>query len=1021
MSFESLAGTLRAAFLRNVSGPVGKPCRLFLSSGDMKRRAIVRHACAKQPEKAWESALASLQEALAAEGIEPTVMRADWVTEEEFLSWQELEKSLAATRRNYFRRGIALDPDYGLAFTEQECNANAMLYQGGDRAKAAFNAKNSAAYCRVRFGRALPELRPEREVALFATQGVFCASPKHAVRISGTGLDAGRRDIGAPAAALIQEVVKSGSEYLTRQCGPDGRFAYGWFPCFDKPVPAYNTLRHISTTYSMLEVYGLLGGQALRAAIERSVAHILERFTRRHRLPDGQEAVFFEDVESREIKLGSSGVALLLFTKYTELIHRKKYIPLMKAVARGILHMQNAGDGTFVHVLHSADLSVKNAFRIVYYDGEAVFGLLRLYAVTREEKLLRAAELAFKAFIADEHWKYHDHWLSYSVNEITRWKPEAAYFEFGINNFLDYLPFIRQRETTFPTLLELMMAAEQMLRRMETMPDMAALLKRVDRRHFYAALEYRAVYLLNGFFWPETAMYFKNPARIAGSFFIRHHGFRVRIDDVEHYLSGLTAYLGYLRRKTATEGTCETVAALSPCMGWSAGDLARITGGRWVAEPPAAWRASGVCSWGPAFQPGQMLLIRSPGEKRGILPSIAARLLPRATGIICREEARFGEKPCLLVPDAGETLMPLAEAARARYGGKVIGVTGTSGKTSFTMLLAHVLEGAGAVGYSRGSANLPYGVAWNLASMPQKAHSWVVEMAIGGMSVNSRLARPHLAVVLNVGPAHLIHWKTIENIARMKSRIFESMESSGTAVLNRDMEYYAVFRDAALKKNLSVLTFGAHAEADLRFLAFDAQGMRFEMEGQEHELPLAAFGRHAAMNALGAVGVLRALRLPVEDFFERLSSFTPPAGRGRVVNLRHDGKEITLIDDAYNANPASMRAALETMTLTGNGAVADVVILGDMLELGSGSSRYHEELAKCLAALRPSRVLLCGPEMKALWKIVADQYQARWFPDIDALLAGIHPWIRDGDRILAKGSHGSGIWKFVALLEREAG
>lgn len=1032
MSLENPADTLRAAFLRFFASRRTEMCRLFLSAGDMQQRALVRHACAPRPEAAWEAALASLHEALARKKIRPTVMRADWVIEGERLNWREVETRLAGTRRNYFRQGIALDPDYELAFTEQELNANAMLYVGGDNPKAAFNAKNSAVYCRARFGRELPPLRPDSQVELFSTQGVFCddagcGDPEQVVRISAKGPDAGRRDVGAVDAALIQKVISSGGAYLARQCGPDGRFAYGCFPCFDRPVPAYNTLRHISSTYALLEVYGTLGGKALREAAERSIAYVLGHFARRHRLPDGQEALFFEDVESGEIKLGSSGVALLLFAKYTELIHRKKYIPLMKAVARGILHMQNASDGTFVHVLHSADLSVKDRFRIVYYDGEAVFGLLRLYAITREQRLLSAAELAFKAFMAAGHWKHHDHWLSYSVNEITRWKPESAYFEFGINNFLEYLPFIRRRETTFPTLLELMMAAGQMLRRMQGMPDKpetAALLRRVDREQFHDALEYRAAYLLNGFFWPETAMYFKNPARIAGSFFIRHHGFRVRIDDVEHYLSGLTAYLHYLRARTAPETTRQTAAPFtataSTATAWTANDLARITGGRWAVEPPAAWKTRGLCAYAPAFEPGQMLVVRSPGEKRGIPAEVAKKLLPDASGVICREDARLGQKPCLLVPDPAETLLPLAEDARARYGGKVIGVTGSSGKTSFSMLLAQALAGRGPVGCSRESANLPYGVAWNIASMPQEAKHWVVEMAIGGMSVNSRLARPHLAVALNVSPAHLIYWKSVENIARMKSRIFEGMESGCAAVLNRDMEHYALFRDAALARGLFVHTFGAHAQADARLVSFDAQRMRFCLDGREHELALAAFGRHAAMNALAAVCVLDALRLPAEEFFERIASFTPPAGRGRVVRVLLEGKECTLIDDAYNANPASMRAALETMALTRDEAVADVLILGDMLELGPDSSRHHEQLADSLAALRPSRVLLCGPEMEALWKVVADQHQARWFPDIDALLAGVGPWLRDGDRVLLKGSHGSGIWKLAALLERGA-
>lgn len=550
MALKNLADKLYPVFMKNF---VGESCKLFLSATDMKVRAIVKNASATSAEEAWKIALEDLQKTLAAEKIDPIILRADWVTSSEKMTWAQFNKLIEDTRRNYFRRGLALDSEYKFAFTEMEMNGNSMLYQGGKEGspKCVFRQKFSDKYCQRRYGCDFPTPQAEDIVEVFDTQGAFVQVDEKPEIITGAGIYAGRRNASPIDAELFMKLAKNGANYLAKQVQKSGKFIYGYHTCFYKSISTYNTLRHISSAFAMLDVYGAYKkmppmklGKAIISAVEYAAKHYIKY----RKLPDGTQAAYFVDTGVGEIKLGAIGVSLLAFVKYSELMHTKKYLPLMKDLATGILSMQKE-DGSFYHVLNAEDFSIKEPFRIVFYDGEAVFGLLRLYSITKDERLLQAAELAFTRFINTNHWQNHDHWLSYAINELTMYKPEEKYFEFGISNFLDFLPFIYHRDTQFPTLMELMMAADTMLERIKNMPEMSKLLTRVNLNDFYSAMEKRAENLLNGYFWPELAMYFAKPDAIVGSFFIRHHAFRVRIDDVEHFLSGFVAYCRYLERR----------------------------------------------------------------------------------------------------------------------------------------------------------------------------------------------------------------------------------------------------------------------------------------------------------------------------------------------------------------------------------------------------------------------------------------------------------------------------------------
>ncbi|WP_444935356.1 CapA family protein [Microbulbifer sp. JMSA004] len=518
------------------------PYTIFFSVSDAKQRAIVRHATANSFKDVWQKLATSIQKATKSNKMKPCWLRVDWVTRKSIMTIAGLEEVLAETKRSYFRFGLALDENCQIAFLEQELNANAMLYGGNQVKHVIINENNFLAYAKKRFGPQTEiDFSENNTAVILSTLGIFCELNQEPVYLYGPGLNAGRRITNELDVENVTDLIESGSRYLSTQVKPNGRFHYGWHACFDKKIQAYNNLRHASSTYAMIEAWEVTREEELEKAILRSLTHLTTELIKTAVLPSGDEAAFLVE-ENSEIKLGGNAVSLLALVKFSEVEDTQKYAELMEQLATGIEFMQDSETGQFFHVLEYPCLDVKDKHRIIYYDGEAAFGLMRLYGFSKDSRWLTIVEKAFEYFIQANHWRAHDHWLSYCVNELTLYRPEEKYYQFGIRNFSSHLDFVEHRITTFPTLLELMMAAEKMVCRLQESPEYQYLLEQVDLEHFYRALHKRAMYLLNGYFWPEFAMFFQNPAKIVGSYFIRHHAFRVRIDDVEHYLSGFVAY-----------------------------------------------------------------------------------------------------------------------------------------------------------------------------------------------------------------------------------------------------------------------------------------------------------------------------------------------------------------------------------------------------------------------------------------------------------------------------------------------
>lgn len=476
-------------------------------------------------------------------------LRVDFITSEEKIDFIQIHQELIKTRRNYVDFGISFDPDYNLAFLPEEINANAFVrpVPGKDHRTLFVDERNINTYLkRYKSYRGIYFHKKfiNKSVIKFFTQGYLIEQDKvHTLIPDGTmhGIRALAQDKRKDE---YHKFIETSTHHLLNQLKVDGKYEYGIFAHFDKKVGFYNVLRHASSTYSLLEGLEYLKDQSGIEKAKQALDYLLENCL--YIDPDEPDAAYiFDDTNKlNEIKLGQNGVTLIALTKYMTMTGSSEYLDVARKIARGTIRMIGE-EGDTVHVLNYPDLTVKDEKRIIYYDGEAAFGLMRLYQLNENPEWLKYVEILFDHFIEHDYWKYSDHWLSYCTYELTKIKPEEKYFVFGLRNVSKRLNFIYQRETTFPTFLEMLMAGYNMTSLMREKGLDQLIEEHLDVDMFHKTIEKRADQQRSGYFYPEAAMYFKDPEKILGSFFIKHHGYRVRIDDVQHYISGYIQFLDY--------------------------------------------------------------------------------------------------------------------------------------------------------------------------------------------------------------------------------------------------------------------------------------------------------------------------------------------------------------------------------------------------------------------------------------------------------------------------------------------
>ncbi|MCV6824759.1 MULTISPECIES: UDP-N-acetylmuramoyl-tripeptide--D-alanyl-D-alanine ligase [Halocynthiibacter] len=380
------------------------------------------------------------------------------------------------------------------------------------------------------------------------------------------------------------------------------------------------------------------------------------------------------------------------------------------------------------------------------------------------------------------------------------------------------------------------------------------------------------------------------------------------------------------------------------------------------------------------------------------------------------------DAPLLIVPDVLTALEDLGRAARARTKGKVIAVTGSVGKTSTKEMLRTVLARQGKTHAAEASYNNHWGVPLTLARMPADTDFAVIEIGMnhpGEIAPLTDMARPHVAMVTTVAAAHLEAFENIQGIAREKAAIFDGLVDDGTSVVNADLETTDILLEAARGE---IVLFGASEKASYRLLdvqlANDTTIVSAELEGQPCLFKLSTAGRHFATNAIGVLACVAAAGGDLALASADLAHWVPPSGRGtrETVFLDRVERQMTLemIDDAFNANPTSMEAALEVLAastpqenLGQNRKGRRVAFLGDMLELGENAAEQHAELANFPMITEITTVHCIGPLMRGLYDALPLEIRGKWAETAAEIAAEAHELIDAGDVVLVKGSKGS--------------
>lgn len=518
---------------------------VFISVSDGKSRARVCHASASDFDSSWAKVCKKVNKVIDRYKITPVWIKADIVDSVQRIFYPDIKDAfLSAKYQNFFRMGFSLDPRMDLAFLEAEANSYGLYDYSVIPMKASkpghenipcINIEQVAKYLEWNGDKTIPLILPY--TYFFTCKSFFMDMDKEVYTLYDARIHCGRRITEELTSDFVKEILTTSSGYLNKQMLQTNKFRYGYFPSFNAVMISYNILRHTGTLWSMMCAYEVTKDDSLIETVNRAIDYLLTQIKYKD-----EETAFVVEEKSNEIKLGGNGIAIIALSKHMEIFGDRDFTDIIRKLANGILFLQDPNTGKMKHVLNADDFEVKEEFRTVYYDGESSYALVKAYDISGDAKYLDAARLSIDYFIEKDYVKYRDHWLAYAMNEFTKFVHEDKYFTFALRNAWENRERIKQQQTSYHTYLELLMETYDMYLRMKKEHISVDYMNQINEDEFVDIIKYRALHMLDGYFYPEYAMYMERPDKILGSFFVRHDDFRARIDDDQHFIDGYAKY-----------------------------------------------------------------------------------------------------------------------------------------------------------------------------------------------------------------------------------------------------------------------------------------------------------------------------------------------------------------------------------------------------------------------------------------------------------------------------------------------